>query len=121
MTEAYHFEATEILRRSAVELDIPVQSGVYIAVLGPTYETPAEIRMLRSFGADAVGMSTVPEAIAANHLGVHVVGVSAITNLAAGISNQKLSHQEVMENSKVTTEKITRLLKHATPKLVDSF
>ncbi len=73
--------------------------GVYAGLLGPTYETPAEIRMYRTLGADAVGMSTVPESIAANHLGVRVTGVSCITNLAAGLSPQKLTHQEVIENS----------------------
>ncbi len=116
MTEAYHTDCLEILRRSAFELDIQVQSGVYVAVLGPTYETPAEVRMLRSLGADAVGMSTVPESIAANHLGARVIGLSAITNMAAGISNKKLEHSEVMETSKATTDKLARLLKHAIPK-----
>ena len=118
LTEAYDRDCIQVLETAARELDIPVQRGVYGAVLGPTYETPAEIRMFRVLGADAVGMSTVPETIAANHLGVRVCGVSAITNLGAGLSPNKLTHHEVIENSKLGAEKLHRLLARAIPHLV---
>ena len=76
-------------------LDLP--EGVYAAVPGPSYETPAEIRYLRTIGADLVGMSTVPETIAANHMGMKVLGISCVTNLAAGVTDRKLDHKEVLE------------------------
>ncbi len=117
LTEAYSAECREVLLSTASELDIPLHHGVYAGVLGPTYETPAEVRMLRTMGADAVGMSTVPESIAANHLGVRVLGVSCITNLAAGLSTRRQSHNEVITNSRVGAEKLVRLLKAAIPKL----
>lgn len=117
MTEAYSRACIELLRQTASELQIPLQQGVYIGLLGPTYETPAEVRMLRTLGADSVGMSTVPEAIAANHLGVRVAGISLITNLAAGLSQHKLTHEEVIENSRIGARKITALLKVAIPRL----
>ena len=87
-------------------------------MLGPTYETPAEIRMLRTLGADAIGMSTVPETIAANHLGVRVAGISLITNLGAGLSPTRLTHQEVIDNSKLGADKLRQLLERAIPRLV---
>jgi purine-nucleoside phosphorylase len=118
LSEAYHRGCTTVLQETADELGIPVHTGVYAGLLGPTYETRAEIRMYRTLGADAVGMSTVPEAIAANHLGVRVCGVSCITNLAAGTTPQKLTHQEVIENSRLATDKLRRLLGGAAPKLV---
>ena len=118
MTEAYSKECNEILHATAQEIGMPVHTGVYAGVLGPTYETPAEIRMLRGLGADSLGMSTVPETIAANHLGVRVCGVSCITNLAAGLSHQKLTHQEVMENSLIGAEKLKKLLARAIPRLL---
>lgn len=97
MTHAYHPEHLEIFTRVARSLRIPLQQGVYIAFSGPSYETPAEIRMARILGADAVGMSTVPEAIVATQMGVKVAGVSCVTNLAAGMSGAKLAHEDVME------------------------
>jgi purine-nucleoside phosphorylase len=118
LTEAYSKAYVEAFKESAKEIGIDIHSGVYAGLLGPTYETPAEIRMYRTLGADAVGMSTVPETIAANHLGVRVAGVSCITNLAAGLSPQKLSHQEVIENGKIGADKLKRLLAVAIPKLV---
>jgi purine-nucleoside phosphorylase len=118
MTEAYDKRCVRVLQETAKEFNIPLHSGVYMGVLGPTYETPAEIRMFRTLGADSLGMSTVPEAIAANHLGVRVCGVSCITNLAAGLSPQKLTHTEVIENSRAGAEKLKKLLSHAIPKLV---
>ncbi len=118
LSEAYSKTCVEILKKTAEENSIAVHMGVYAGLLGPTYETPAEIRMYRTLGADAVGMSTVPEAIAANHLGVRVCGISCITNLAAGLSPTKLSHQEVIENSRTGAQKLKQLLGSAIPKLV---
>ena len=117
LSEAYSRECIKVLDAAAEEEQISVHHGVYCGLLGPTYETPAEVRMLRTLGADAVGMSTVPEAIAANHLGTRVCGISLITNLAAGLSPHKLSHQEVMETSKLAVGKFSRLLVRAIPNL----
>jgi len=110
LTEAYHPGLIERARGCAARLGIELQSGVYAALLGPNYETPAEIRMLRTLGADAVGMSTVPEVIAANHLGIKVLGISCITNLAAGISTEKINHVEVMETTERVKEQFVALL-----------
>jgi purine-nucleoside phosphorylase len=118
LSEAYSKTCVETLLRTGQELGIPLHTGVYAGLLGPTYETPAEVRMLRGLGADAVGMSTVPESIAANHLGVRVAGISCITNLAAGLSPQKLTHQEVIENSHLGATKMALLLESAIPRLV---
>ena len=81
-------------------MGVDVRHGVYAGLLGPSYETPAEIRYLRTVGADAVGMSTVPEAIAARHMGLEVLGISCITNMAAGVLPQPLVHEEVLETAK---------------------
>ncbi|MGH7582912.1 MAG: purine-nucleoside phosphorylase [Gemmatimonadales bacterium] len=97
MTAAYDAELRATAHRVALERRIALAEGVYVALLGPTYETPAEIRMLERLGADAVGMSTVPETIVARARGMRVLGVSTITNPAAGISHALLSHAEVME------------------------
>ncbi|MFC0271512.1 purine-nucleoside phosphorylase [Metabacillus herbersteinensis] len=102
MTQAYDRELREIAKNVAAELSIPVREGVYVANTGPTYETPAEIRALRTLGGDAVGMSTVPEVIVARHANLKVLGLSCISNMAAGILDQPLSHDEVIE----TTEKV---------------
>lgn len=118
MSEAYSKECVKIFEDCATELAIDLKKGIYAGVLGPTYETPAEVRMLRTLGGDAVGMSTVPEAIAANHLGVRVTGLACITNLAAGLSPRRLSHQEVVENVKLSAESLNRLFAKAVPKLV---
>lgn len=118
MTEAYSRECVRLLQSGAKELGITAHLGVYAGIIGPTYETPAEVRMLRALGADAVGMSTVPEAIAANHLGVQVAGLSCVTNMAAGISTHKLSHEEVISNSKVMVDNLTTLLKLTVPSFV---
>lgn len=117
LTEAYNRECQDVLRRAATRLNIELRDGVYAAVCGPTYETPAEIRMLRTLGADAVGMSTVPESIAANHLGVRVAAISCITNLAAGITPRKLTHSEVMINAGKAVNKLLALLDEAIPEL----
>lgn len=95
MGNAYDKELREVLFNVAKTHHVDLKTGVYCSVLGPTYETPAEIRMLRILGADLVGMSTVPEVIAANHLGLKVAGVACVTNYAAGIKEEKLSHADV--------------------------
>ncbi len=101
MTKAYDPEISKVIKEVGARHKVDMKNGVYVSVLGPTYETPAEIRMLRVMGADMVGMSTVPEVIAANHLGIKVAGVACITNHAAGIKPEKLSHADV----KVVAEK----------------
>ena len=97
MSDAYDPKLREIAERACWKAGVPVRKGVYIAMTGPSYETPAEIRMARTVGADAVGMSTVPEVIAARHMGIRVLGLSCITNMAAGVTKQKLDHREVLE------------------------
>jgi purine-nucleoside phosphorylase len=100
MSEVYSYRLRGIADEAAAAAGIAVQHGVYIAVHGPSYETPAEIRAFRTLGADAVGMSTAPEAIAARHMGMEVLGISCITNMAAGVLNQALVHDEVMETAR---------------------
>ena len=95
MTQAYDPSLIEVMHEVAKSHHVNMKTGVYCSVLGPSYETPAEIRMLRTIGGDMVGMSTVPEVIAANHLGLKVAGVACITNYAAGIKAEKLSHADV--------------------------
>ncbi|AUM64692.1 purine-nucleoside phosphorylase [Brevibacillus laterosporus] len=102
MSEAYSKRLRKLSKEIAATLGIQLQEGVYAGLLGPSYETPAEIRMLRILGGDAVGMSTVPEVIVARHMNIEVLGISCISNMAAGILDQPLSHDEVME----TTEKV---------------
>jgi purine-nucleoside phosphorylase len=100
MTEAYNPELRSIMKKISEEkLGRTMQEGVYAAVLGPTYETPAEIKMFRILGADMVGMSTAPESIAANHFGIKVCGVTCITNMGAGIVNQKLKHEDIKDEA----------------------
>jgi purine-nucleoside phosphorylase len=100
MSEVYSTRLRRIADDAARARGVPVSHGVYVAVHGPSYETPAEIRAFRTLGADAVGMSTVPEAIAARHMGVEVLGISCISNMAAGILPQPLVHDEVMETTR---------------------
>lgn len=94
-----------------------VQEGVYVGMLGPSYETPAEIRMLRILGGDAVGMSTVPEVIVARHAGIRVLGISCISNMAAGILPQPLSHSEVMETAEKVKQTFLTLVKATITKI----
>ena len=94
----------------AAKLDIPLKEGVYIFYSGPSFETPAEIRAFRILGADACGMSTVPEAIVAHHAGMNVIGISCITNMAAGINDVPLKHEEVLENAEKAKDKFTKLV-----------
>lgn len=110
MTSAYDASLRSKARDAGKRLGIPLQEGVYCALLGPTYETPAEIRMLRTLGADAVGMSTVPEVIAARHRGIKVLGISFISNAAAGMSGQPLSHEEVTAEADKARPRFEQLL-----------
>jgi purine-nucleoside phosphorylase len=110
MSEAYSKELIAMAEKTAGELGIKLQKGVYAFTQGPMYETPAEIRALRILGADAVGMSTVPEVIAARHAGMKVLGISCITNMAAGILEQPLSHEEVMETAKKVETRFVSLV-----------
>jgi purine-nucleoside phosphorylase len=96
MSEAYDPELRQIAEKACWSAGVTVRKGVYIAFSGPSYETPAEIRMARTLGADAVGMSTVPEVIAARHMGIRILGLSCLTNMAAGVLKQKLDHREVL-------------------------
>ncbi|PYR54330.1 MAG: purine-nucleoside phosphorylase [Acidobacteria bacterium] len=100
MTEVYSSRLRGIADRQGTAIALPLPHGIYAGVLGPSYETPAEIRYLRTIGADAVGMSTVPEAIAARHMRMDVLGISCITNMAAGVLPQPLDHAEVMETAR---------------------
>ena len=100
MTEVYSTRLRRIADEAAAAKGLSVAHGVYAALLGPSYETPAEIRHLRTIGADAVGMSTVPEAIAARHMGLEVLGISCITNMAAGVLPEPLNHDEVLETTR---------------------
>lgn len=113
MTRAYSPALLAKLRAAASAEGITLHEGVYAMMSGPSYETPAEIRMLRTVGADAVGMSTVPEVIAAAHMGVPVAGISCITNMAAGMTSASLSHHEVSEVANRVREVFTRLLRRA--------
>lgn len=99
MSEVYKKDLQEIIRNTAINCGIPLKEGVYVQTTGPNYETPEEIRMYRSLGADAVGMSTACEAMAANHMGMRVCGISCISNLAAGISENPLTHAEIQETA----------------------
>lgn len=111
MSEAYNRELMKIAKNAALQLNIPLQQGVYVYMSGPSYETPAEINMLSILGGDAVGMSTVPEVIAANHSGIKVMGISCITNMAAGILRQPLNHEEVIKTSSEASENFKLLLR----------
>lgn len=110
MTRAYDEALCEAARRAAADSSVKLAEGVYAAMLGPSYETPAEIRMLATLGADAVGMSTVPEAIALRHRGVRVGAMSCITNLAAGLSGALLDHREVEDTARRTRQAFTQVL-----------
>jgi len=111
LTHTYDVRLSNFLRAAANECKLKLQTGVYLAVSGPSYETPAEIRAFARLGADAVGMSTVPEAIVARQCGVNVAAVSCITNLAAGISKKNLSHAEVLETAERVKTHAAALLK----------
>lgn len=110
MSEVYSKYLQEIIKKSAEECGIKMQEGVYVQLTGPNYETPAEIRMCRAWGADAVGMSTACEAMAARHMGIEVCGISCITNMAAGITREKLDHVEVQETADRVAESFKKVI-----------
>lgn len=107
MSNIYDRDLQKVIKKTAMMADIPLQEGVYIQLSGPAYETPAEVRMCRTLGADAVGMSTACEAVAANHMGMKICGISCISNLASGISPNPLTHKEVQE----TADRVAPLFK----------
>jgi purine-nucleoside phosphorylase len=117
LSDAYNKELRTMMKDAAKEEKLDLKEGVYMMYTGPNYETPAEIRAFRTLGADAVGMSTVPEVIVANHCGIKVLGVSCITNMACGIFDQKLNHEEVIEVSRQAGEKFITLISKAIEKL----
>ena len=117
MTEAYSQRMRKVAQTTATELGIPLHEGVYAAMLGPSYETPAEIRFLKAIGADLVGMSTVGEAIVARHAGIEVLGISRVTNIAAGLCPGPLNHSEVLETGRKVSRTFLQLLRAILPKL----
>jgi purine-nucleoside phosphorylase len=117
MTEAYSRRLRALVDEAAEATGVPVVHGVYAAVHGPSYETPAEIRYLRTIGADAVGMSTVPEAIAARHMGIEVLGISCISNMAAGVNPEPLDHEGVLETTRRVATAFARVLEDVIARL----
>lgn len=115
MSEVYSKRIREVIRKSAEECGINLQEGVYVQLTGPSYETPAEVRMCRIWGGDAVGMSTACEAMAARHMGMEIGGISCITNLAAGLSDKKLDHKEVQE----TADRVSLQFKELVTKIIE--
>ena len=120
MSEVYDEELRDIIRQAAKDLEIPLKEGVYVQLAGPNFETPAEVKMCRILGGDAVGMSTACEGIAANHMGMKICGISCISNLACGMTDEPLSHKEVQETAdrvaplfkKLITASVTRIAEH---------
>ncbi len=110
MSEVYSKRMRQIVSRAAVDCGISIKEGIYVQLTGPNYETPAEIRMCRTLGADAVGMSTACEAMAARHMGIEVCGISCITNMAAGMNREPLSHKEVQETADRVAEQFKALV-----------
>ena len=117
MTHAYDKSYRELAREEASKLGMTLHEGIYAALLGPSYETPAEIRYLRTIGADLVGMSTALEVISARHMGIKVLAISCVTNMAAGILDQPLSHQEVMETGERVKTSFEALLRGVLPRI----
>jgi len=117
LRDAYDPALLATLRASAAEVGIALAEGVYLAVMGPSFETPAEIRAFRALGATLVGMSTVPETIVARHMGIEVLGISCVTNLAAGMSHAPLSHEEVYETGRHVESRLAALLTQLAPRI----
>jgi len=117
MSDPYDRALRALARRVALERGVPLQEGVYAGLLGPTYETPAEVRMLSQLGADAVGMSTVPEVVVARALGLRVLGISCITNMACGLSLHPLSHDEVLETTRAVARQFEGLVEEVVRRL----
>ena len=120
MTEVYSHDYQELAVEEARAMGLELRRGIYAALSGPSYETPAEIRMLRILGADAVGMSTVPEAIAAQQMGIKILGISCITNMAAGVIGEPINHQEVIDTGERVRDTFKELLRRVIPRLVIS-
>lgn len=116
MSEVYSKRIQNVIRSSAEACGVDLKEGVYVQLTGPAYETPAEVRMCRIWGGDAVGMSTACEAMAARHMGMEIGGISCITNLAAGMSNQKLDHKEVQE----TADRVSKDFKKLITKIIET-
>ena len=121
MTEAYSMRLRRLAHAAAAAEGIELVEGVYLATPGPSFETPAEIRAFRTLGATLVGMSTVPETIVARHMGIEVLGISCVTNLAAGLSDKQLSHAEVFEAGRQVEHTLARLLKRVAPAIAAAF
>lgn len=119
MSEVYSKELINILEESAKSLGIDIKKGVYVQSSGPNYETPAEVRMFKNLGGDAIGMSTACEAMAAHHMGIEVCGISCISNMACGLSDAPLSHAEVMETGNQVAASFTALIRDAIIRLAD--
>ena len=117
MSMPYDKDLVNLSEEVAKSHNINIQKGVYVMMPGPTYETPAEVKMIRIIGGDAVGMSTVPEVIVAKHAGLKVLGISCITNMASGILDQSLNHQEVIETSTRVKDTFTRLITNIIEKM----
>jgi purine-nucleoside phosphorylase len=117
MSTAYDRDFRQVAMREGLNLGIKMHEGVYLAVSGPSYETPAEIRAFRMLGADVVGMSTVPEVIAARHMGMRVLAISCVTNLASGLSKKPLSHEEVLETGAKVRGQFMQLLQAVVPQV----
>lgn len=117
MSEPYSKQYIDLAEQTGIKLGFKLEKGVYVGVLGPSYETPAEIKMFQTIGGDAVGMSTVPDVIVANHCDMKVLGISCITNYGAGISNEKLSHADVTDVAKTVHDKFEQLLNSIIPKM----
>jgi purine-nucleoside phosphorylase len=117
MTEAYSKTLRALAQQAAQDEGFEMEEGVYLALSGPSFETPAEIRAFRTLGATLVGMSTVPETIVARHMGIDVLGISCVTNLAAGLGDSPLSHQEVFEAGRKVEERLARLLERLAPRI----
>ena len=118
MSTVYDKDLQEIIRKAAKDNGIYIQEGVYACLTGPSFESPADIRMMRVLGADAVGMSTVPEAIAANHMGMKICGISCISNLAAGMTQNPLSHEEVQETADIAAAAFEKLVTESVKRFV---
>jgi purine-nucleoside phosphorylase len=118
MSEAYDKRFRELTKEAGEEMGLKLREGVYTVLSGPSYETPAEVRMLARIGCDACGMSTIPEVVACRQMGVRVLGISLISNLAAGISPHPLTHTEVMETGRRVADDFTRLVSRVVPRLV---
>jgi purine-nucleoside phosphorylase len=120
LTEAYDKQFRNFAKEEATRLDIKLHEGVYAALAGPSYETPAEIRYLRTIGADLVGMSTVPEVIVARHMGIRVLAISCVTNMAAGLSGETINHEEVLETGRRVRGIFLKLLTAVMPRIATS-